>query len=142
MLLSILIGCVMYSKLDSFKYTSLLHPFSGRCVGFDRYKSDNNRLHNYHHLLLHVVVSRHNMEDTNIYSSILSIKFNSYSKSNYNSLYYNRIYSHVISNRLTRLYEGRRERVKTTPDRRWDIRPIGMMLLLLSIIIILYSMKL
>ena len=23
------------------------------------------------------------------------------------------------------LYEGRRERIKTTPDRRWEIRPIG-----------------
>ena len=24
-----------------------------------------------------------------------------------------------------RLYAGRRERIKTTPDRRWEIRPIG-----------------
>ena len=24
-----------------------------------------------------------------------------------------------------RLYAGRTERIKTTPDRRWEIRPIG-----------------
>ena len=26
------------------------------------------------------------------------------------------------------LYEGRRERIKTTPDRRWEIRPIGVLI--------------
>jgi len=29
-----------------------------------------------------------------------------------------------------RLYEGRRERIKTTHDRRWEIRPIGVVIII------------
>ena len=40
-------------------------------------------------------------------------------------IYMYRISVDRVVMRRFRLYEGRRERIKTTPDRRWEIRPIG-----------------